>query len=198
MHCPRQPHFQALRRIIRYIKGSLHHGLQLTKGPIDTLTAYSDADWGGCPDTRRSTSGYCVFLGPNLISWSAKRQPTVSRSSSEAEYKGVANTVAELCWIRNLMIELHWKINKTSIVYCDNISSVYLSTNPVKHQRTKHVELDIHFVREKVAIGEVKVLHVPTTLQYADIFTKGLPTSVFNEFRTSLTVRTPDAFTAGG
>lgn len=198
MHDPRLPHLHALRRIIRYIKGTISHGLQLIKGEIDCLTAYSDADWGGCPDTRRSTSGYCVFLGPNLVSWSAKRQPTVSRSSSEAEYKGVANTVAELCWLRNLMLELHCNITKASIVYCDNISSVYLASNPVKHQRTKHIELDIHFVREKVAIGEVKVIHVPSSLQYADIFTKGLPTSLFNEFRSSLTVRNPDASTEGG
>lgn len=198
MHCPRTPHFQALRRILRYIKGTLDDGIQLTKGNIDRLVSYSDADWGGCPDTRRSTSGYCVFLGPNLVSWSAKRQPTVSRSSSEAEYKGVANTVSELCWIRNLMLELGWKIDKASIVYCDNISSVYIATNPVKHQRTKHVELDLHFVREKVAVGEIKVIHVPASLQYADIFTKGLPTSLFKEFKTSLTIGKPNALTEGG
>lgn len=126
MHCPRQPHFQALRCILRYIKGTIYDGIKLTKGKIDGPVAYSDADWGGCPDTRRSTSGYCVFLGPTLISWSAKRQPTVSRSISEAEYKGVANTVSELCWIRNLMLELGWRTEKVSIVYCDNISSFTL------------------------------------------------------------------------
>lgn len=108
---------------------------------------------------------------------------------AQAEYKGVANTVAELTWIRNLLIELHLPITNASVVYCDNISSVYLSTNPVKHQRTKHIELDIHFVRDKVAIGEVKVLHA--SLQYADIFTKGLPCSLHKEFRTSLTVCKP-------
>lgn len=96
------------------------------------------------------------------------------------------------------MLELHFKITKASIVYCDNIGSVYLSSNPVKHQRNKHVELDIHFVREKVAIGEVKVLHVPTSLQYADILTKGLPTTLFEEFRISLNVIPYDASTAGG
>lgn len=198
MHNPRTPHLHALKRIIRYVKGSINHGMQLVRGSATSLTAYSDADWGGCPDTRRSTSGYCVFLGPNLVSWSAKRQPTVSRSSSEAEYKAVANAVAELTWLRNLMTELHCPINKASLVYCDNISSVYLATNPVKHQRTKHIELDIHFVREKVAIGDVKVVHVPSSLQYADIFTKGLPTSLFKEFRSSLTIREPNASTAGG
>lgn len=198
MHNPRLPHLHTLKRILRYIKGTLSHGLQLTRGKIDSLTAYSDADWGGCPDTRRSTSGYCVFLGPNLISWSAKRQQTVSRSSCEAEYKAVANAVAELSWIRNLLLELHIQIQEASVVYCDNISSVYLVTNPVKHQRTKHIELDIHFVREKVAIGEVRVLHVPSSLQYADIFTKGLPTSLFTEFQNNLTICKADAPTAGG
>lgn len=198
MHDPRLHHYQALKRIIRYIQGTKTHGLQLVKGSIDQLTAYTDADWAGCPDTRRSTSGYCVYLGNNLLSWSSKRQPTVSRSSSEAEYKGVANVVAELCWIRNLLLELDCPLSKASIVYCDNISSVYLTQNPVKHQRTKHIELDIHFVREKVALGEVKVLHVPTSLQFADIFTKGLPRSLFTDFRDSLTVRTPDASAEGG
>ena len=136
MHSPRVPHLQALKRIIRYIQGTKALGLQLRKSNITDLVAYFDADWAGCPDTRRSTSGYCVFLGSNLVSWSAKRQPTVSRSSAEAEYKGVANAVAELCWIRNLMLDLGCPITKADLVYCDNISSVYLSQNPVKHQRT--------------------------------------------------------------
>lgn len=182
MHDPRQAHLTALKRIIRYVQGTKDHGLQMYKSPSSSLVAYSDADWAGCPDTRRSTSGYCVYRGNNLISWSSKRQDTVSRSSAEAEYRGVANTVAETCWIRNLLLELHQPVSKATLIFCDNISSVYLSANPVKHQRTKHVELDIHFVREKVALGQVKVLHVPSSSQYADIFTKGLPSSLFMEF----------------
>lgn len=139
------------------------------------------------------------FLGDNLISWSPKRQPTISRSSAEAEHRGVANAVAETCWLRNLLCELHTPIPKVTIVYCDNVSAVYLSTNPVQHQRTKHIEIDIHFVRDKVATGQVRVLHVPSALQYADIFTKGLPTSLFTDFRDSLSIRSdPTAQTAGG
>ncbi|GJT20587.1 ribonuclease H-like domain-containing protein [Tanacetum coccineum] len=137
------------------------------------LVAYSDADWAGCPTTRRSTSGYCVFLGKNLLSWSAKRQTTLSRSSAEAEYRGVANAVAETCWLRNFLRELHTPLSSATLVYCDNVSAVYLSSNPVQHQRTKHIEIDIHFIRDLVA------------------------PALFEEFRTSLSVRCPPAPTAG-
>ncbi|GJV83558.1 ribonuclease H-like domain-containing protein [Tanacetum coccineum] len=128
------------------------------------LIAYSDADWAGCPTTRRSTSCYCVFLGNNLLSWSSKRQSTLSRSSAEEEYHGVANAVAETCWLRNLLHELHAPL-----------SSATLTT----------------------VIMLVQVLHVPSCYQYADIFTKGLPSALFEEFRISLSVRCPPAPTAG-
>ncbi|GKC73454.1 ribonuclease H-like domain-containing protein [Tanacetum coccineum] len=197
MHDPREPHLSALKRILRYVRGTLSYGLQLYSSTTSSLVAYSDADWAGCPTTRRSTSGYCVFLGNNLLSWSSKRQFTLSRSSAEAEYRGVANAVAETCWLRNLLRELHTPLATATLVYCDNVSAVYLSSNPVQHQRTKHIEIDIHFVRDLVATGAIRVLHVPSRYQYADIFTKGLPTSLFDEFRTSLSVRCPPAPTAG-
>ena len=188
MHDPREPHLALVKRILRYIRGTLEYGLQLHRSSVADLVAYSDVDWAGCPDTRRSTSGYGVFLGDNLISWSSKRQHTVSRSSAEAEYRAVANAVAEASWLRQLLEELHSPLRRATVVYCDNISAVYLSTNPVQHQRTKHIEIDLHFVCDKVAAGAVRVLHVPTTSQYADIFTKGLPSSLFTEFRSSLNV----------
>ncbi|GJV72054.1 ribonuclease H-like domain-containing protein [Tanacetum coccineum] len=172
MHDPREPHLSALKRILRYVQA-------------------------GCPTTRRSTSGYCVFLSNNLLSWSAKRQPTLSRSSAEAEYRGVANAVAKTCWLRNLLRELHTPLSSGTLVYCDNVSVVYLSSNPVQHQCTKHIEIDIHFVRDLVAAGQVRVLHVPSRYQFADIFTKGLPSALFEEFRTSLSVRCPPAPTVG-
>ncbi|KAJ9560828.1 hypothetical protein OSB04_005988 [Centaurea solstitialis] len=153
---------------------------------------------GGCPASCRSTSGYCVFLGDNLVSWSSKRQGVISRSSAETEYRGVANAVAETSWIRNLLRKLHRPPTKATIVYCDNVSAVYMSSNPVQHQRKKHIEMDIHFVRDKVVIGHVRVLHVPSSSQYADIFTKGLSASLFLDFRSSLNVRKPDVQTAGG
>jgi hypothetical protein len=116
-------------------------------------------------------------LGGNLVSWSSKRQQVASRSSTKAEYRAVANGVAEASWLRQLLAELHNPLLRSTLVYCDNVSAVYLSTNPVQHQRTKHVEIDLHFVRDRVAISEV-----------ADIFTKGLPSSTFTAFRSSLNI----------
>ncbi|GKB93418.1 ribonuclease H-like domain-containing protein [Tanacetum coccineum] len=170
---------------------------QLFSSSTTDLVAYSDADWAGCPTTRRSTSGYCGFLGNNLLSWSSKRQPTLSRSSAEAEYRGVANAVAETCWLRNLLRELHTPLSFAALVYCDNASAVYLSCNPVQHQRMKHIKIDIHFVHDLVAAGEVQVLHVLSCYQFADIFIKGLPFALFEEFRSSLSVRSPTAPTTG-
>ncbi|GJU95049.1 NBS-containing resistance-like protein [Tanacetum coccineum] len=187
----------ALKRILRYIQGTLQFGLHLTKSSTNSLVSYTDANWAGCPDTARSTSGYCVYLGDTLVSWSSKRQPTLSRSSAEAEYRGVANVVSASCWLRNLVLELHYPIHKATIVYCDNISANFLSSDPIQHQRTEHIELDIHFVREKVARCQVRVLHVPSHYQNADIFTKGLPRILFDDFRDSINVRSPPTSTAG-
>ena len=197
MHDPRETHLAALKRILRYVRGTLHLGLVLRPCQQEDLVVYSDADWAGCPDTRKSTSGYAVFLGDNLISWSSKRQNTVSRSSAEAEYRAIANAIAEASWLRQLLSELHSPLRRATLVYCDNISAVYMTSNPVQHQRTKHIEIDLHFVRERVAVGDLRVLHDPTSSQYADIFTKGLPSYVFTEFRSSLNVRSTDDQTAG-
>lgn len=150
MHNPRAPHLAQLKRILCYVRGTSTHGLHLHASSNLDVTAYSDADWAGCPDTRRSTSGFCVFLRDSLVSWSSKRQPTVSRSSAEAKYRAVANAAAECIWLRQLLGELHCTLSKATVAYCDNVSAVYMSVNPVHHKRTKHIKLDIHFVRERV------------------------------------------------
>ncbi|GJX43593.1 ribonuclease H-like domain-containing protein [Tanacetum coccineum] len=150
----REPYFATLKRIFRYVRGTVDFGLQLYASATTSLVGYTDADWAGCPSTRRSTSGYYVFLGDNLLSWAAKRQHTLSRSSAEAEYRGVANVVAETTWLRNLLRELHSPPSTATLVYYDNVSTVYMSANLVQHQRTKHIEIDIHFVCDMVTAGK--------------------------------------------
>ncbi|GJW95986.1 ribonuclease H-like domain-containing protein [Tanacetum coccineum] len=124
----------------------------------------------------------CYVWGTLEFGLQLCRQPTLSRSSVKAEYRGVANVVAETAWLRNLLRELHTQLLNATFVYCDNVSAVYLSGNPVQHQRTKHIEIDIHFVRDMVVMGHMRVLHVPSRYQYADIFTKRLPSTLFEEF----------------
>lgn len=146
MHDPREPHYALVKCILWHLRGTLDFGLQLHRTSVIDLVAYSDADWAGCPDTRRSTSGYGVFLGDNLVSWSSKRQQTVSCSSAEAKYRVVANAFAETTWLVQLLGELHCPVQCATLVYCENVSAIYLSTNAVQHQRTKHIEIDLHFV----------------------------------------------------
>jgi hypothetical protein len=193
MHDPRECHLALIKRILRYVRGTTSLGLHLRASSSTSLTVYTDADWASCPDTRRSTSGYCVFFGESLVSWSSKRRPTVSRSSAEAEYRAVANAAAECIWLRQLLGELHCPVHSATVAFCDNVSAVYMTSNPVHHRRTKHIEIDIHFVRERVALGELRVRHVPSVQQFIDVMTKGLPSSTFKSFRSSLCVSDPPA-----
>jgi histone deacetylase 1/2 len=176
LHAPTTTHWSAVKRILRYVKGTLDMGLKIRKANSMLVSAFSDADWAGCVDDRRSTGGFAVFLGPNLISWSARKQPTVSRSSTEAEYKALANATAEFMWIQKLMKELKISHPPIARLWCDNIGARYLSANPVFHARTKHIEIDFHFVRERVAQKLLDIRYIHTNDQLADGFTKPLAT----------------------
>jgi hypothetical protein len=134
MHDPREPHLAVMKCAMRYLRGSLDFSLHLRRSASSELTVYTDADWAGCPDTRRFTSSYVMFLSDNLVSWSSKHQNIVSHSSAEAEYRTMANGVTDACWLRQLLQELHAPFLKSTLVYYDNISTVYLSTNSVQHQ----------------------------------------------------------------
>ncbi|CAL9021646.1 unnamed protein product, partial [Prunus brigantina] len=175
MSAPRTPHLVAAKRILRYIKGTIDLGLSFTPQPAAArLSAYSDADWAGCPDSRRSTIGYVITLGTNLISWCSKKQPTVSRSSTESEYRALSHACAETNWLCSLLHEPGVRLRFPVQLFCDNLGTTYLAANPVFHARTRHIELDYHFVREKVALGSHQVCFIPSVDQPADLFTKDL------------------------
>jgi hypothetical protein len=149
MNAPTDIHLIAAKRVLRYIRGTLNHGLFYTPGPI-SLSAFSDADWAGDPNDRRSTSGLLVYLGHNPITWFAKKQLTVSRSSTEAEYRALASASAELCWLRALIKDLGIYLYDPPILWCDNVSALAIASNPVFHARTKHIEVDFHFIRREL------------------------------------------------
>ncbi|GJW93835.1 ribonuclease H-like domain-containing protein [Tanacetum coccineum] len=130
-HDPREPHSSGLKRVLRYVRCTLDFRLQLYASSTCFLVAYSDSNWASYPTTRHSTSSYCVFMGNNLLSWSSKWQHTLSRSSTKAEYRGVANAVAETAWLRNLFREVHTTLLYATLVYYDNVSAIYLTANPV-------------------------------------------------------------------
>lgn len=175
MHTPRHLHLAAVRRIIRYLKGTSYRGLFFPASTSLTLLAYSDADWAGCADTRRSVSGWCMFLGPALISWKSKKQARVSKSSTESEYRAMSTACSEITWLRGLLAELGFpQINATPL-HADNTSAIQIATNPVFHERTKHIEVDCHSIREALDDHVISLPHVSSQLQLADIFTKAVP-----------------------
>ena len=189
LHSPTEDHFLAIKRILHYVKGTLQFSLTFRpSAALGTLVAYSDADWAGCHDTRHSTSGYSIYLGNNLVSWSAKKQPTVSRSSCEYEYRALALTAAELLWLMHLLHDLKVSLPRWPLLLCDNKSAIFLSSNLVSHKWAKHVELDYHFLRELVVAGKRRTQYVPFHLQVADIFTKSVPRPLFQFFQSKLHV----------
>lgn len=174
MQCPRHFHLSAVKRIIRYILGTPNRGLFFPTGSSLKLQAYSDADWAGCPDTRKSITGWCMFLGDALISWKCKKQNNVSKSSTEAEYRAMSAACSEIIWLRGLLAELGYSQAQPTPLHADNTSAIQIAANPVYHERTKHIEVDCHSIREAFDRLVITLPHVSTTLQIADIFTKSM------------------------
>ncbi|KAL4569586.1 hypothetical protein LXL04_025227 [Taraxacum kok-saghyz] len=175
MHAPRKSHVKLAMRVLRYLKLNPGKGISIIKSKSLKLIAYVDADWAKCLSTRRSVSGYCLFLGDSLISWRSKKLPTVSRSSTESEYRALAVvTNCEVIWVLKLLKDMRIPCKPPVNVFVDNNSAIDLSLNPVFHERTKHIEVDVHFVRDKVMDGVIEVSKIDTMEQLADIFTKSL------------------------
>ena len=174
MQHPTTSHLEAAKRVLRYVRGTLHFGIHFAPGPL-TFSAFSDADWAGDPTDHKSTTGQLVFHGSSPISWSSKKQPTVSRSSTEAEYRALASTAAELAWLRTLFRELRVFLPHIPILWCDNVFAIALASNPVFHSRTKHIEVDYHYVRGCVLHRDLGVKFISGRDNFADIFTKPLP-----------------------
>ena len=189
MQSPRKPHLDAVRRILRYVKSTVQYGLHFRSFGDLTLFGYTDADWAGSAQDRRSTSGYVFSLGSAAVTWSSKKQPTVALSSTEAEYRGAALAACESVWLCSLLADLGQHVSGPISLYCDNMSSIQLASNPVFHARTKHIEVHYHFIREKVLAGQIDMSYVQTGEQVADIFTKALPRDKFENFRFFMGVR---------
>lgn len=194
MQSPLIHHFNAVKQLLHYVKDNLAFGLQFSPGSL-VLNAYSDCDWAGNIVDRRSTTGYCVFLGPNLISQSTKKQPTVSRSSTEVEYRALAQTDAVLSWLGMLLKDLHISLS-TPTLWCDNLSTIAMTSNPVFHACSKH-EVDYHYVRERVASKLLSIKHVATFDQLADILTEPLSVACFQLLQSKLLVLPPPASLRG-
>ncbi|RVW26625.1 Retrovirus-related Pol polyprotein from transposon RE1 [Vitis vinifera] len=174
LQSPCDSHWDAVIRILRYIKSTPGQGVLYENRGHTQVVGYTDADWAGSPTDRRSTSGYCVFIGGNLISWKSKKQDVVARSSAEAEYRAMALATCELIWLRHLLQELRFGKDEQMKLICDNQAALHIASNPVFHERTKHIEVDCHFIREKIASECVATSFVNSNDQLADIFTKSL------------------------
>uniref|UniRef100_A0A151UDQ7 Retrovirus-related Pol polyprotein from transposon TNT 1-94 n=1 Tax=Cajanus cajan TaxID=3821 RepID=A0A151UDQ7_CAJCA len=172
MCAPRSTHFAAVLRIIIYIKGTIFHGLHYSVDSPLILRAYLDADWGGDPTDRRSVTGFCIFLGDSLISWRSKKQQLVARSSTEAEYRAMADTTSEIVWIRWLLGDLGFPQSSPTDLFCDNRSAIQIAHNDVFHERTKHIEIDCHITRQQVVRGTLHLISISTIDQPANLLTK--------------------------
>ena len=182
MHKPMKSHLRLAFRVLRYLKNEPGLGITFKENASTDLKVFVDSDWAKCKVTRRSVTGYSVFLGNSLVSWKSKKQAVVARSSTEAEFRAMCNVCCEVMWITKILVDLHVNVSLPVDMYCDNKSTMQIAVNPVLHERSKHFEIDLYFLREKVASGFIKTVKVKSEDNVADLFTKGLNISDHNRF----------------
>lgn len=189
MKAPRLDQWKAALRVVRYLKSNPGQGIFMRADCDLRLSAYCDSDWGSCPVTRRSLTGYFVMLGRSPIAWKTKKQHTVSRSSAEAEYRSMATTCCELKWLHSLLKSLGVPHPGPMKMYCDSQAALHIAANPVFHERTKHIEIDCHLVRDEVTSRRISTRYVSSRHQLADILTKALGRSQFEFLLGKLGIR---------
>nr|KYP44593.1 Copia protein [Cajanus cajan] len=188
MQEPKKGHWDVAMHVLQYLKSSPGSGIILPSENDLQLVAFCDSDWASCPLTRRSVFGYLMKLGSVLVSWKTKKQTIVSRSSSEAEYRSMAHATSEILWLRNLLSCLQVMCDSPTTLYYDNQAALHLAANSVYHERTKHIEVDCHFIWEHLQARAISTAYVPTKQQPADIFTKSLVGNQFKELIVKLGV----------
>ncbi|XP_019084276.1 PREDICTED: uncharacterized protein LOC109125926 [Camelina sativa] len=186
MQEPREDHWQAALRVVKYLKSDPGQGILLRANTNFEIMGWCDADWSRCPYTRRSVTGYFIQFGESPVSWKTRKQKTVSRSSAESEYRAMADLVQELKWLKRMLYTLGVRHTQPMIVLCDSKSAIHIAMNPMFHERTKHIENDCHFVRDEVVTTNIVLQHVQMTYQLADIFTKPIGRDGFWRFRNKL------------
>ena len=172
---------------MRYIQGTKNHGLKYIKEQENKLVGFTDSDWAGSLDDRKSTSGFVFCLGSNVISWSSKKQKTIALSSAEAEYIAATDAACETIWLRRILTDLQQEEKEATIIYCDNMSAISMTKNPVFHSR-KHIELRHHFIRDLVQKNEIQQEFVNTNKQLADIFTKVVASEKFSKLKAHMKI----------
>eukprot|EP00253_Pinus_taeda_P007975 PITA_07975 len=186
MERPKEAHWQAAKRIMRYVKGTKRFGILYTSSESSNLFGYTDSDWDGSVDDRKSTSGYLFHMGSGAISWASKKQPIVALSTAEAEYVAATAAACQGVWMRRMLRSLGQEQAKATVIFCDNSSAIALSKNYVFHKRMKHIDTRFHYIRELVNNGEIILQHCSTQEQVADILTKPLDQKSFEFLRKCL------------
>ncbi|WKA06926.1 hypothetical protein VitviT2T_024803 [Vitis vinifera] len=186
MNNPTERHMKAVYRILQYLKKSPGRGLYFKKTSSREVEVFTDADWAGSLTDRRSTTGYCSYMWGNLVTWRSKKQSVVARSSAEAKFKAMAHGICEGTWLQRILKELGIISNSTMTVLCDNKATISIAKNPVQHDRTKHVEIDRHFIKEKLEGGTIRLMYIPSSRQTADILTKAPPKATYENMKSKL------------